>query len=208
MEPLYDLYYLFERIMKRVQDVNSSRAGLPVPKNQWIWPEVPTSTDENYPRITIQFLNLEEQPVSAGGYLCDNFKNEAEPVKKLVTGKIYNVTMWIGLFVKVEMKHDIQRPDGMTTSAKNTLLGNLLFTNMIKEIDKAQGEIRDVAFGYKPYDKTFALNYEDDSKRVINSMTINVPVLATEEIIFNPDQLIQTIIRNYEANGQDAGQNV
>ena len=201
MEPLYDLYYLFDKILKRVQDVNSIRAIKPVPKNQWIWPEIPTSTDDDYPRITIQFLNLEEQPISAGGYIRDNLKS-SDTTKRLVNGKLYNVTMWIGLFVKSELKYDITRPDGQVIRAKNSLLGNLLFTEMIKEIDKATSEIREVAYNYKPSEKTFSLNYEDSTKRIINSMTVNIPILAENEIIFTPDELIQTIIRNYSVTNQ------
>lgn len=199
MEPLYDLYYLFDKILKRVQDVNSSRAGQPIPKNQWVWPEIPTSTDDDYPRITIQFLNLEEQPISAGGFICDNLKS-GDAIKKSVNGKLYNVTMWIGLFVKTELKYNITRPDGKVVLAKNSLLGNLLFTDMIKEIDKATNEIRDVAYNFKPAEKTFSLNYEDNTKRIINSMTVNVQILAEDEIIFTENELIQTIIRNYTVN--------
>jgi hypothetical protein len=201
MEPLYDLYYVFEKILRRVPDVNSQRAAMPTPKNQWIWPEIPTSIDDDYPRVTIQFLNLEESPVSAGGYVSDNLKSTDE-IKRITYGKVYNVTVWIGLFVKSELKYSIARPDGQVILAKNALLGNLLFTEIIKQIDAAEAELRDVAYYYRPFEKTYDLNYEDSTKRIINSMTVNIPILAEKDIIFNPDQLIQTIIQNYTVNNQ------
>ena len=194
--PLYDLYYTFETILKRVKDVNAERYNLAPPGNKWIWPEIPTSLDGFYPRITIQFSNLEEQPVSAGSYVEDNLKTDDE-TKTITTGRLYNVTIWIGLFVKTELMYTIDRPDGSEAYAKNALLGNLLFSSIIAEIDKAEQEIKDVAFGYIPSRKTFSLNYEDSSKRIINSMSIVIPIISETELTLLETDLINVVTNNY-----------
>ena len=198
MGALYDLYSTFETILRRVTDPNTERGLKTYPASRWIYPEVPTSLDKFYPRMTIQFLNLEEAPISASGYICDNFDSE-DTIKSKVIGKLYYVTIWVGVFVKSELNMSIAKPDGTIIKAKNALLGNLLFEQVIDQIDLATDEIQAVAYNYKPYEKTFGLGYEDNSNRIINSVAIRVPILSETEIVYdedNPIKLIEEIERN------------
>lgn len=198
MAALYDLYTTFETILKRVVDPNACRSALTWPKSRWIYPELPTSMDKAYPRITIQFLNLEEEPIAASGYIKDNF-NSDDAVKSKVEGFLYYVTMWIGVFVKMEVNQDISKPNGDVISPKNGLLANLLFENVIDEINKGTEEISAIAYNYKAHNKSFSLRYEDDKKRIINSVSVRVPILSETEIIYNDatkTKLIAEIERN------------
>lgn len=198
MGALYDIYSTFDTILQRVVDPLTERSAKSFPKSRWIYPEIPTGLDKFYPRITISFLNLEEVPISASGYICDNF-NTNDAIKSKVTGKLYYVTIWIGLFVKSEISLDITKSNGNTIKAKNALLGNLLFEQIIDEIDAAKSEIAAISYSYKPFHKTYSLNYEDGTNRIINSITIRIPILSETEIIYdenNSTKLIEEIERN------------
>jgi hypothetical protein len=195
MTNLIDIYNTLQTILKTVTDPNTTRLNK---SGRWIYPGVPTAIDKFYPRVTIQFLNIEEEAISASGFLNDNFDEEgAEVVKTLTTGYVYNVTMWIGLFVKTETLLKMLIPgDTDKSKVKNTLLANLLFEEMVKAIDANTAALDAIAYDYKPNERTFELGYQDDSKRVVNSMTLNIKILSTTAIVFDEANILRTIEEN------------
>jgi hypothetical protein len=199
MNALYDLYYTMEKILNRVQDVNEARYISENPKDkQWIYPTIPTKVDNQYPRITVQISNLEEAPISAGGYISDNFNSE-DNLKYESTGKLYFVTVWIGMWVKREMPGKIEMPDKSVKKLKNTLLGNLLFMKVLEELDRGTKDIKEVSYNYKPFEKEIGMGYDDSVNRIQYDVSIKIPVLSESIITYDETELIQTIINNIEA---------
>lgn len=195
MATLIDIYNTLEKVLNKVTDPNIARSAR---KGRWIYPGVPTALDKFYPRVTIQFLNIEETPISAAGFICDTFAEEgADVVKAITTGYVYTVTMWIGLFIKTETLLEMLVPGSVCkTKVKNTLLANLLFEEMVKAIDAGKDDIDSISYNYKPNERTFELGYQDDTKRVVNSMTLNLQILSTKKITFDEATILRTIEEN------------
>lgn len=197
MNVFYDIYKLMEQILSKVQDVNETRVkSTDINSRRWIFPTIPTSQDDSYPRISVQLSNVEEEAVSAGSYISDNF-NSLDNIKKQSTGKVYTVTVWVGLYVKRELPGLIDFPDGSVKKAKNTLLGNLLYDKLLKTIDSSRDDINKVAFNYLPYKKEITLGYDDSSNRIVYETSINISILSETEQVFDENQLINLINQTY-----------
>ncbi len=120
---IYEGYQLIYNIIQNnVLDVNPSRRE----KNgRWVYPTLPTSLDENYPRITIKLSNYLLNPVSAGNVFY--FSKDTRSY-----GYQVSLTYTILLIIKKETEYPIEL-NGNVIRAKNELLAEWL----AKEVYKA-----------------------------------------------------------------------
>jgi len=196
----YDIYKLMDSILSEVQDVNSDRVeSTDIDEKRWIFPTIPTGTDDSYPRISVQLSNIEEEPISAGNYICDNF-NSADTIKTKTEGHLYYVTVWVGLYIKKELPGKIDFPDGSVKLAKNTLLGNLLFDKLLKQINNSTSKIKDFSYYYNPYKKEIGLGYEDEANRILYEVSLRIPVLAETATVYSDEELIEIITASYNVD--------
>lgn len=109
---IYTAYNTLQRILQdTMQDINPGRAST---KDRFVYPTLPTSLDEKYPRLTIKLDEFTPSPVGASNVLDYEGTERRHGLQASMLFRIM-------IFVKKETVYPIDI-DGKSIKAKNELL--------------------------------------------------------------------------------------
>lgn len=127
-EIIYTAYNTLQNILQnKMPDINPNRAGS---KQRFVYPTLPTSLDDEYPRITIKLDSFTPTPIGASNVICYD-KDER------IHGLQVSMSFKILIFVKKETIYPIEI-DNQSVKAKNELLiqnlNKLCYLTLFKSI--------------------------------------------------------------------------
>ena len=187
--PLIDSYNLIEQVIRTyVTDPNSLRRGkTEASERQWIFPEVPESIDQFYPRIAI-LLNNFGYSENGAGRLHDIY-NEANT--QTVSGNWAVLELQVTLFIKKKELYEVSY-EGSDTKMRNKLLASFLINEISKQLDIN----RDFFITQKQADMTVGTIgdvYEDTNLTWAVDLPITISMPNTWVQNFTTGELIATI---------------
>ena len=190
---VYNAYnVLKDIIMTNMHDVNSRRA---VNNGRFVFPTLPTSLDDEYPRISIKLDSFEPEAVGAGNVVGYTETERVYGMKSALNFRLL-------IFVKKETEYPIDL-NGASVRAKNELLvqelNRLLYLALFKAINEgslsAEGfwinSIADIAI--QPG------SFEFDTSRIASEVSIKIYGIEHTTDLYNSDDGINDMNNVVEA---------
>ena len=128
-EPMQVLYNL---INTNIQDINADRIAT---SGQWIFPTVPESNDENYPRVALINRNIRFEEYGAGRFIEYERNATTGDAEHMVFGKVAILPITIAVFVKKKQRHEVEYYDGTTHPLTNTKQADYLGEKIEKYLE-------------------------------------------------------------------------
>lgn len=183
--PVYDIYQNIYDILSEIDDVNPKRSAS---GQRWIYPTLPSSLDENYPRITLKILSVNFEGFSAGMFLKKTSNSRYD-------GNIIVADFWIGVFIKKEQSFPIFI-NGAVRNVKNELLAEYMANQVIKKLKEKYLTLASNDIIINPSNISFTPAFEYDTHRIITEISFPVRTYDYQRRIYLPDELIETVNLN------------
>jgi len=186
---IYNAYNSLNEILKdNMPDVNPDRSAK---GGRFVYPTLPTSLDDNYPRVTIKLDEFTPSAVGAGNVL-DYYATERRH------GMQVSMLFRMLIFVKKETEYPIDI-DGKSVRAKNELLiqhlNKLCYLAVFNSL--TSGRLREEGFWVNSVGDITILPgvFEFDTHRIASEVSIRLNGIEHTEKLYGESELIDDINR-------------
>ena len=186
-EIIYNAYYLIQNILQnKMQDVNPFRNST---NQRFVYPTLPTSLDNLYPRITIKMDEMNIKPVGANNVI---YFDKTERCYGLNIDMLFRIM----IFIKKETLYPIEL-NGKAIKAKNELLvqnlNKLCYLTLFDAINS--GSINREGFWINSVNDLSVTpgNFEFDTHRIGSEISIRINGIETTSKLFSEEETIEKI---------------